>query len=204
MTGGKDTSAQSQPCADADRGAGPAAMRPGYEGLLATVEAAAKGSRELDGHIAAAFGWHRVEPRFTSNRKGAWIAPEDFMGVESDGRPRLDSLHGTAFHRDPPCVSTNMGVALALVERAIPGACWRVEKLPPSGAEAYGRDFWATVGRPGEQEAATGRTAPVTILRALLRAKLAVDEARTEPVDRDSSREAKEAISPPPGHEGGE
>jgi hypothetical protein len=73
--------------------------------------------------------------------------------------------------------TASLDAAIALVERT-EGACYRIEKVPPSGVEAYGGPFWATAGRPGEQADATGPTAPVTLLRALFRARLSRGEQR--------------------------
>lgn len=87
--------------------------------LIERLEAATAGSRELDGLLARRFGWHRVEPRHASNKHGGWIAPEDFIGVQADGRPRLDSLHGTTIYRDPPGLTTSLDAALALAERVL-------------------------------------------------------------------------------------
>ena len=94
--------------------------------LITRLEEAAEGSRELDGMLARHFGWHRVEPRFARNKGGGWIAPEDFFGVNSDGSPRLDGLHGTDIHRDPPRLSQSLDAAYALAERVLPGG-WTVE-----------------------------------------------------------------------------
>lgn len=87
--------------------------------LAARVEAAAGPDRELDRDIARLIGWHRVEPRFTRGKHGAWIAPEDFSGVMSDGSPILDSLHGTVMHRDVPAFTTSPDSALSLVPKGL-------------------------------------------------------------------------------------
>lgn len=100
--------------------------------LLARLEVAEAGSRELDCLIARHFGWHRVEPRHARNKAGGWIAPEDFLGVNSDGSPRLDSLHGTDIHRDPPRLSQSLDAALALAERVLPGWHCHIGNLPTS------------------------------------------------------------------------
>lgn len=85
--------------------------------LIRGLEEAEAGSASLDREIARAFGWHRVEPRHARNKHGGWIAPEDFMGVYSDGSPVLDSLRGTSIWRDPPTFTTSLDAALALAER---------------------------------------------------------------------------------------
>jgi hypothetical protein len=63
---------------------------------------------------------------------GGWIAPEDFMGVNSDGSPRLDGLHATDIHRDPPRVSKSLDAVLAVAERVLPEHDWSVGCLPVS------------------------------------------------------------------------
>jgi hypothetical protein len=50
-------------------------------------------------------GWFRVEPRHTHNRKGGWIAPEDFMGVARDG---TGPLYGQARRRRNEAISALM------------------------------------------------------------------------------------------------
>lgn len=89
----------------------PAALRE----AIRRLEAGETG-REVDGAVARAVGWHRVEPRFrVGGRRGGWIAPADFRGVHSDGAPILDSLHGTDIHRDPPRYTTSIDAAVTLV-----------------------------------------------------------------------------------------
>lgn len=96
--------------------------------LLSQLEAATEGSAALDRLIAREFGWHRVEPRFTRSKHGAWIAPEDFCGVYSDGSPKLDGLHGTTMHFGPPRYTTNLQDAVSLVPE---GWTWQVSNRAP-------------------------------------------------------------------------
>lgn len=78
--------------------------------------AQAKGpDRELAREVARLVGWHRVEPRHTSNRKGGWIAPEDWNGTMSDGSPILDGTHGTTIHRDVPDYTASLDAVLRLL-----------------------------------------------------------------------------------------
>ncbi len=84
------------------------------EELIAALEAADGPSRELDATIAKDAGWHRVEPRHAKRSGGAWIAPEDFLGVMSNGAPILDSLHGTDMHKDVPRYTSSIDAALTL------------------------------------------------------------------------------------------
>ena len=140
--------------------------------LIERLEAAEVGSRELDCLLAREFGWHRVEPRFARNKHGAWIAPEDFMGVQSDGSPRLDSLHGTTMHRDPYRFTTSLDAALALAERVLPGWHWELDNV---GGSPYAANLTNPVGRfliCGDTEVYS--TAPTTALAlciAILKAK---------------------------------
>ena len=89
--------------------------------LLAALEAATGPSRELDRRIAKEIGWFRVEPRFTVNKKGGWIHPRDFCGTDGDGRPLLDSLHGTDIWPDVPAFSSSIDAALSVLPD---GADW--------------------------------------------------------------------------------
>lgn len=83
--------------------------------LIAALEASDGPSRRLDAEIAKDAGWHRVEPRHAKRSGGAWIAPEDFLGVMSSGAPILDSLHGTDMHKDVPRFTSSIDAALTLV-----------------------------------------------------------------------------------------
>lgn len=132
--------------------------------LVARLEGACEGSRELDGLIARCFGWHRVEPRHARNKAGGWIAPEDFLGVNSDGSPRLDSLRGTDIHRDPPRLSQSLDAALALAERVLPGWCGVMN--------TYDRSI-LFARSPSDMLAKTSKasTLPLAICIAILRAK---------------------------------
>ena len=83
--------------------------------LAERVEAARVSDRTgLRNEVALATGWHRVEPRFTKSKHGAWIKPCDFIGVHSDGSPKLDSLHGTDMHREPPNFLESLDAAMSL------------------------------------------------------------------------------------------
>lgn len=109
--------------------------------LKERLERAERPSAELDRLIARATGWHRVEPRFTRNKAGGWIAPEDWIGAESDGRPMLDSLHGTTIYREPPRVTGSVDAALALLERKFPGALYEMKALPHR--LGHGASLWS-------------------------------------------------------------
>ena len=122
--------------------------------LSERIEAAEAGSRELDREIAKSQGWHRVEPRFTKNKHGAWIAPEDFTGVYSDGSPILDSLHGTTMHRDVPIFTTSLDAAMSLVPEGwqVTIDCMPEMREPPScevECWSIGKDHRDTMRRIG-------------------------------------------------------
>lgn len=88
--------------------------------LAERVEGASWADRETDRAVARLIGWHRVEPRHTRNKHGAWIAPEDFNGVYSGGAPILDSLHGTDMHRDVPSFTGSLDAAVTLWPGEVP------------------------------------------------------------------------------------
>lgn len=82
--------------------------------IITRLEAATEPTRELSRLVARAVGWHRVEPRHAKNKYGAWIAPQDFIGVMSDGSPILDGLHGTTLYREPPDFTSSLDATLSL------------------------------------------------------------------------------------------
>lgn len=147
-------------------------------GLIERLEGAEKGSRELDREVARLFGWHRVEPRHARNKHGGWIAPEDFIGLYSDGSPKLDGLHGTSIYRDPPAFTTSLDAALALAERVLPGWYWRAGRTPMGhwhhGRYTYG---WAHMSRTdasncdrGDEATGWAETPALALCAAILRA----------------------------------
>ena len=131
--------------------------------LAERVEAARVSDRTgLRNEVALATGWHRVEPRFTKSKHGAWIKPCDFIGVHSDGSPKLDSLHGTDMYREPTNFLESLDAAMSLVPSGwsvgighLPGVDWlirahlrdhRPQSLTPAGhshiyVEGHNKDF---------------------------------------------------------------
>lgn len=93
--------------------------------LADRVEAATADDRTgLNNEVAAAVGWQRVTPSQmgrSHRSRGGWIAPDDYLGRQSDGRPILDSLHGTTIHRDPPAFIYSLDAAITLVPEGFHG-----------------------------------------------------------------------------------
>jgi hypothetical protein len=118
--------------------------------LIERLEKATEGSKELDRLVARHAGWHRVEPKHARSKRGAWISPDDFMGVYSTGAPILDGLHGTTLWADPPAFSSSIDSALTLVPE---GFQWQLRSVPTE----EGFDYSAQVDwRPNlHQQAAT-------------------------------------------------
>lgn len=81
--------------------------------LIAALGAATGPSMAINREVAKYAGWFRVAPRF--HKGGGWIAPEDFLGADDEGRPKLDSLHGTDIHREPPNFTASIDEALTLM-----------------------------------------------------------------------------------------
>jgi hypothetical protein len=93
-----------------------------FEQLLERVRSAKEADQSLSRAIMLSLGgWHRVTPAQGGGKHGKYIAPEDWMGRDSYGKPILDSLHGTTMYRDVPHVTSSIDAALALVEKALPG-----------------------------------------------------------------------------------
>jgi len=127
--------------------------------LVERVEGASGADREIDRQLAVAID-------------GFWIEHQEYRGarychLDKDGRV---SMPGQAGDMLVPAYTASVDAALALVERVLPGAYWRLEALPPALQEAYGAPFWASCGLPGEQEDAWGQEAASTLCAALLRA----------------------------------
>lgn len=104
--------------------------------LIARLEAATEGSRELDCLIAWCVGWKRWTPSdakahgTTHKKHGGWIHPDDVR----DGRIVWDSLHGTEIWRDPPSYTVSLDAARALVPD---GYDWRVGCLVGGGRPIF-------------------------------------------------------------------
>lgn len=62
----------------------------------------------------------------------------------------------------------SVNAILALIDRALPGAWWRVEHRDPEK-----HTDWATCGPPGAQEQADAATPALALCAALLKAKIA-------------------------------
>lgn len=75
--------------------------------LIAKLESATGGSMALSREVARAIGWINRG----NSRRGEWFHPDDVR----DGKPVLDSLHGTEVHREPPDYTRSVDVAMALV-----------------------------------------------------------------------------------------
>lgn len=101
---------------------------PGFT-LAKELEVGCGHSKALDRKIARLAGWHRVEPRLAKTRHGAWISPDDFLGVYSTGEPILDSLHGTEMHREVPPYTASLDAVCMLISRLSPGAEWELTNL---------------------------------------------------------------------------
>lgn len=145
-------SAQSQPCTDADRGAGSEAVRSGLVDLLARVEGASAPDREIDG----------------------------LLDCLSDPLIAQCWPHWTREQREglTPHYTASIDAALGLVERVLPG--W-APALRQDARPAFGTLWHAMMvsrENPRTQHATWGFTAPLAILAALLKAKLAEGEAR--------------------------
>lgn len=157
--------------------------------LIAKLEAAPKGTKELDRLIAREYGWHRVEPRHLRNGHGGWIEPGEFNGTMSDGSPILDGTHGTTIHRDPPMFTASLDAAFTLVPEG-----WHIYEMAqkdPSLKHFLDRvkiaphntndDAWATYSTGAA--AANAATLPLAICIAALRARALIPSPPSAPVE---------------------
>ena len=109
---------------------------PDLEALRAVEARLAAGEtgKEVDRHIALAFGWTKEcrEPRFGTRKRTYWLSP-------GDGE---DSLHGTDLHRDPPSWVTSLDAAMSIVPDGWSAA------LNIVGQECWGRIYSADERNP--------------------------------------------------------
>lgn len=100
-------------------------VMPDLSGLLEKVTAAKGRDKALARAIQCTLGgWHRVEPRYTRSKSGAYIAPDEWLGSTLDGAPILDSLHGTTMYKDVPDCTSSIDAAAALIQVMLPGWDW--------------------------------------------------------------------------------
>lgn len=85
--------------------------------LIARLEAAEVGSRELDAEIARAMGWEVHNAR----RNGLWVVP---FGEHDTCDPEAMFALGN--------YTTSLDAALALAERVLDGWRWSVQQLGPN------------------------------------------------------------------------
>jgi hypothetical protein len=138
-----------------------------FEELAERCEQASGDDRTgLNAEIAAVVGWQRITPSQMGRghrSKGGWIAPEDYSGRHSDGKPILDSLHGTVIHRDPPPFTASLDAAMTLVPDGLTIVLqWRF-------------DWRAEVGYANVGNAVSG---PLALCAAALRARAASCDGR--------------------------
>jgi hypothetical protein len=151
--------------------------------LASRVEGLTEPSKAMDRDIARIVGWHRVEPRHHRNVHGGWIAPEDFLGVDSGGAPILDSLHGTTIHRDPPKLTASLDAVTALIAERLPGWSWSVSlsECGKHSAALMGRSHPTNKNASSEQIGKpVGATPALALLAALLRALYAQQSERAQ------------------------
>ena len=153
------------------------------EDLIRKLETATGPTKELDRAIARLIGWHRVEPRHARNRHGAWISPDEFLGVMSDGSPVISqSMDGTTMHRDVPDFTASIDAAVALAERVLPGhgrmgakgRCTPQEPL--YGYQIYRSDILDDGAEPALIGEAEHESEPICLVLATLRALRSIQE----------------------------
>lgn len=114
--------------------------------------------------VAKAYGWHRVEPRHTKSKHGAWISPEDWIAEYSGGAPILDSRHGTTMHRDVADYTASIDAVLTLFPYG-----WLVVHLSELGGAG---GCICKLGNPGSSQEALSDAGATTMALALLAASL--------------------------------
>lgn len=140
--------------------------------LIERVEALTGPSRDAARQIQCTIGgWHRITPSQCGNKRGGYIAPEDWIGRRADGQPILDSLHGTTIWPDAPDVTASLDAAIALVKRVLPG--WGISL--GIGIKPFGAGVWKP-GALGPQYSSNHPVTPIALALAALRALHAQEE----------------------------
>lgn len=121
--------------------------------ILDRLRRAETGSRELDAMIAVSLQ----------------IMPSNAFQPCASDDPGTFGTGAYTFWTAPE-YTTSIDAAVALVERMLPGALWRVQKCPTAIINQNIGAYWATAGMTGEQEAAYGATPALAIVTALFTA----------------------------------
>ena len=139
-------------------------MSADLQSLLARVEAASGPDRLLDAEIEVAARW------IDAARAG--LAPEHRARwrVLTGLRVGAVESQGTSYNAKP--FTASVDAALALVERVLPGWQWDVGYLPNQPEIGFLAEIWPP-GDPVNDVSGAGKTAPLAILAALLKAKIA-------------------------------
>jgi hypothetical protein len=136
-------------------------LRPAVPELVARLEAATEGSRELDGLIATLFGWV-FETRIPEFRSPKWWPPGPLA--------MKDRTSAYAYAKAyPPSVTTSLDAALALAERLWPHVMWRIGHDPDDGSF---KAELVTAQKPGDPPpvSANGATPALALCIAILNA----------------------------------
>ena len=123
------------------------------EALIKRLEEAREGSMGLSREVARAVGWVNRG----NSRNGEWFHPDD----TAEGKPVLDSLHGTDVHREPPDFTRSVDAALSLVPE---GEGWNLIRFDGGDGRSQ-----AHIG----DEIGDGNTPAAALCIACLRCRLA-------------------------------
>lgn len=136
--------------------------------LAKRCEQASGPGKALDREIALAVGWVRQSPSEAGRRHPAWFHPDDCR----DGKPVLDSLHGTDVWRDPLPYTASIDAAMTLVDAR---ALWAVGCME---AGPFARLCWPMPdgGFGGGYHEASAATVPLALCAAALRARSVQEE----------------------------
>lgn len=144
--------------------------------ILARLEKAEGPDRELDGLIYGHFeGLKRNDGTFHLDIDGERFQFEH-PTLRHPAGPAALYVHGYNVGE----FTASLDAALALVERCLPGAYWRAERLAPA-LTFDGEPFWASCGLAGAQEAAHAKTPAIALLIALVKALIARDGDASSP-----------------------
>ncbi len=134
--------------------------------LIARLEAAEVGSRELDAHVeVAARGFEAAKTGLAREHWAVWRASSS--GIVGDGATRYASAP----------VTTSLDAALALAERVLEGWSWQVQQMVDEDERTFIASLapreWAYYEAADDQGGLSraGNTPALALVIAILRAK---------------------------------
>jgi len=137
--------------------------------LAERCEAARLPNKALNREVARAVGWGYQTPSEARRSNPAWFHPSDCR----DGKPVIDSLHGTDVWREPLDYLGSLDAAMTLVPTTEDGWGWAIRYYSELSRKAYAEVWIRDDADPetGDYLKSTGATPALALCAASLRAR---------------------------------